>query len=716
MPAKRVAIVRYGKWAVDVVAGRDHREVRQDVLHHQALGRGVDAAADQTQALKDKGGVRVGTRSADQAGTLKGLGKLQQVPVGTVVIQRKVPCESLWLVQTGEFAVVRDDRGPLDAAIKAGPGDLLGLLGFVDGHPPSASVVATMASEVWEIPNSAVRDLANADPHFAAWFYLEVSRALTSNLRRSEHDLLDALFEDQHPIRLGNAAAKLRSDRRTGVEVARLKNAMQDITLSEAELAARRTIVRNGLPPTGRGEQIVIVGAGVAGLIAARELLRAGYEVVVLEAGHRLGGRVFTIREPFADGLYAEAGAMRLPTAHELLMTYLDVLGLKTEPFIGETLYSRVFMDGRLRLMHDAADPDPRVIAVRQRWQEAVDPIVDLYKSSKRAGANAWPQILQEHNELTLRDFLVESCWPEDDIELFGRVGLGMGGFASLMTIAFCEILGLVIRGVESNQLTIVGGSDRLPNALADARFLHRQGTVRDHLRYGARVIALRQDDHSVTVRYKAASGIGEITGAHAIVAAPFPMLNHVDFDPPLSDAKRRAIRELHYLSATKIFLQCRRRCWDTEDPSTRLLGAVVTDTPIRQCFFPGPTPGTERGVVLASYTWERDARFWASLPSSDRLTLAIDNIAEFLPAIRDEVEAGAVVSWDDPNMHTGGAIPLLDPGQLGVLFKPAQQPEGRIHFAGDHTSADHGWIEGAIESGLRAAAEVASRCHAGQN
>ena len=114
---------------------------------------------------------------------------------------------------------------------------------------------------------------------------------------------------------------------------------------------------------------------------------------------------------------------------------------------------------------------------------------------------------------------------------------------------------------------------------------------------------------------------------------------------------------------------------------------------------------------MLASYTWEHEARFWASLPHDERLALAIDNIVEFLPSIRDEVEVGAVVSWDDPGMFTGGAVPLVQPGQLGVLFEPARRPEGRVHFAGDHTSADHGWIEGAVESGLRAAAEVAARC-----
>lgn len=651
--------------------------------------------------------------ATDHVDTLKSLGSLTSVPVGGVTIQRGVPSLSLWLVETGEFAIVRDDRGPLDATVTVGPGALLGLLGFVDSGSPSASVVATMVSQAWEIPSAAVRDRAHADHAFGAWFFQEVARVLTANLRRSEGELLDALFENHHPIRLGNDVARLRADRRVGVDLARLKDAMPDPALSASVLAAHRDVVRSGLPRAGRGERVVVVGAGVAGLVAARELLRAGYDVLVLEAGHRLGGRVFTVREPFADGLYAEAGAMRFPRAHPLVSLYLDVFGIATAPFMGETPYSGVFMDGRLQRL-GAGDPsDPRVRDVRRRWDAAIRPLVEIYESAKRVGVSAWPQILAAHNELTLREFLVESSWPEDDIELFGRVGLGMGGFGSLMNIAFCEILSSVIRGAESDQVSIVGGADRLPHALADAVLDGVVGRVRDRVRYGARVIALRQDDSSVTVRYQAASGIGEVECAYAIVAAPFPMLNHVHFDPPLSLPKRRAIRELHYVSATKIFLQCRRRCWDTADPSTRLLGSVITESPIRQCFFPAATPGTTRGVLVASYTWEREARFWASLSPDERLTLAIENIAEFLPAIRDEVEVSAVVSWDDPGMYTGGAFPLVQPGQLGVLFEPARKPEGRLHFAGDHTSADHGWVEGAIESGLRAAAGVAARCRA---
>jgi monoamine oxidase len=93
-------------------------------------------------------------------------------------------------------------------------------------------------------------------------------------------------------------------------------------------------IVRQGLPPReGVPKRVVIVGAGMAGLVAAWELARAGHDPVVLEARTRVGGRVHTLREPFTDGLYAEAGAMRIPRTHDLTLAYCERFGLRLAPF-----------------------------------------------------------------------------------------------------------------------------------------------------------------------------------------------------------------------------------------------------------------------------------------------------------------------------------------------------------------------------------------------
>jgi monoamine oxidase len=111
---------------------------------------------------------------------------------------------------------------------------------------------------------------------------------------------------------------------------------------------------------------------------------------------------------------------------------------------------------------------------------------------------------------------------------------------------------------------------------------------------------------------------------------------------------------------------------------------------------------------LLASYTWSRDAQFWSHLSLEDQIKQAIEDLERLHPQIkgRDIVEGGASVMWHTME-HFGGGFALFNPAQEQRLHQVIKRPEGRIHFAGEHTSLDHRWIEGAIESGIRTAFEV---------
>ena len=102
---------------------------------------------------------------------------------------------------------------------------------------------------------------------------------------------------------------------------------------SEHSMQDYLEVVRHGIEKKFDGtrpKKVVIVGAGLAGLAAGYELKRAGHNPVILEAQQRVGGRVYTLREPFTEGLYAEVGAMRVPRAHTLTMEYIEQFCLKT--------------------------------------------------------------------------------------------------------------------------------------------------------------------------------------------------------------------------------------------------------------------------------------------------------------------------------------------------------------------------------------------------
>jgi monoamine oxidase len=217
-------------------------------------------------------------------------------------------------------------------------------------------------------------------------------------------------------------------------------------------------------------------------------------------------------------------------------------------------------------------------------------------------------------------------------------------------------------------------------------------------------MIAIDQSPESVIVHYETVAGRRQLTADYAIITIPFAVLRHVECLKPFSRPKQQAIRQLHYDASAKILFQCRRRFWEEDDGIFG--GGTVTDLPIRIMFYPDHSRETGRGVVLASYTWSEDAQRWGSLSPADRICQALDDVAEIHPQIVEEFEVGISKMWHHDEF-AGGAFALFDPGQQTLLHAHIIKPEGRIHFAGEHASLAHAWIQGAIESGLRAAHDV---------
>lgn len=469
--------------------------------------------------------------------------------------------------------------------------------------------------------------------------------------------------------------------------------------------AAYLSIVRQGVGQTTNAKRVIVIGAGMAGLTAAYELLRAGHRPIILEAGQRVGGRCYTLREPFADGLIGEAGAMRFPSSHKLVFAYLDKFQIAIQKFSGFNPDSPLFVGGkRERIGQVLADPDSAPSRVTSLWNQAIDPILAYYLREQKQGNNVWPEIAERYQHCSLRDFLVESGWSAEEIATFGVVGFGRGGMGAMMGISFLEIFRHSLS--HGTEYRVVGGTDELPRRILHAQPQGQQQTLAGHIRYGAKVTAIHQDQAGVRVEYITCGGKQQIFGDEVLVTIPFPQVRKIAVTPDFSPSKQRAINELHYTASTKIFLQCKSRFWERYDPEWRTGGLLMTDLPVRNIYFPGPEQGAGRNVILASYTWEADAQGWATLAPAERVQRAVAAIAEIYPEIVEEVEVGASCDWNDPHRHTGGAFALYAPGQM-ALYDDIVKAEGRIHFAGEHTSQERGWVEGAIESGLREALAI---------
>ncbi len=457
-----------------------------------------------------------------------------------------------------------------------------------------------------------------------------------------------------------------------------------------------------GLEPRDQpAKRVIVIGGGIAGLVAAFELVRQGHEPLVLEAQHRVGGRVRTIRD-FAPGLYAEAGAMRIPRVHDLTLAYCDLFGLELRPFVMGNPNTLVCIDGKRMTIAEAdANPDklPFDLADHEKgktwtqlWNEATSEFRQRYEEG---GVGSLDALLHEFDQYSIREFLQMRGFSEGALELYGVMSFRESNMNAAVVEQLREIVGKSFEDMQE----IVGGLDLLPRAFYE--------NLKPYVRFGAEVTAIDQTPDKVTVHYKQrAAGRMSVTGDYAICAIPFSVLRDIEIlNTPFARPKQKAIRELNYNASTKILFQTRHRFWEQEDGIVG--GTTVTDLPIRRIVYPSfSNPDDERGTLLASYTWGQDALRWGAMSPSDMIEQALEDVAQVHPSIMSEFEVGAVQDWYGDS-YARGAFALFEPEQQTRLQDAIVAPEGRIHFAGEHTSLYHAWIQGALESGIRAAKEI---------
>jgi monoamine oxidase len=457
------------------------------------------------------------------------------------------------------------------------------------------------------------------------------------------------------------------------------------------------------------------VGAGIAGLVAATLLREAGHNVRILEASDRVGGRVKTFREEFTGGHYAEAGAMRMPGHHQLLQKYIAKLGLEQRPFLNVDVDPATLDDDR---------PAPRnneylyLNGIRLRRHEYVQQKLAAfgyqlaeYEAAKTAeellaAAYAplrdfihadqernWPIVVSRFDEYSVRRFFKEqTLLSESAIEL---VGLITNLESRMMTSFIQSFIEAANINADVRYTEIVGGSDLIPKAFLPG--------LEDCIEFGARVIGIDASNGGKGIRIHVHER-EPVEGENVIVTLPFSSLRFVHMEPNLSHPKTKAIRELHYDAATKVLLEFNRRFWEEDDDIYG--GGTVTDLPNRFIYYPHPGP-KDGGVVLASYTWAEDAQRWDSLLPATRYEYALHGLKRIHgDRIEEHFVGGATQSWADDPFALGEAA-IFAPGQLSLLQACISEPEGNLHFAGEHTSIKHAWIEGAIESGIRTALEV---------
>lgn len=464
------------------------------------------------------------------------------------------------------------------------------------------------------------------------------------------------------------------------------------------------TIIRNGLKTSQYPKNIIIIGAGMAGLVAASLLKKTGHKVTILEANNRIGGRVYTLRAPFSKNLFFNAGAMRIPDMHYLTFEYIKKFNLPTNLFINRTPADLLYANG-IKTRLNVFESNPSVlkfpVAPHERGKSSeelllsvIQPIINFINQDPEKN---WPLIEKQYRSLSFGAFL-SSYFSIGAIDMIGIL-LDLQAF---MGMTFVEVLReFIILTSAKAFYEITGGMDRLPLA-----FLPQ---LTENIVFNQKMIKISQYQNSVTIHSKhqlTAENL-RITADLAIVTIPFSTLRFVKFEPydSISYYKRAAIRELNYMASTKIGIEFKSRFWEKEGQKG---GKSITDLPIRFTYYPSHGIGTPGpAVIIASYIWADEALTLESLPEKEQIQYALMNLSEIYgPQVYSEFVSGTSFSWSK-NPYSCGAFTSFEPGQDLELYPYISTPEGRVHFAGEHTSLTHGWIQGAIESGIRVAYEV---------
>ncbi|WDF57165.1 flavin monoamine oxidase family protein [Mucilaginibacter sp. KACC 22063] len=547
--------------------------------------------------------------------------------------------------------------------------------------------------------------------------------------------------------------------------------------------------IRTQIPQPKKKKKVLVIGAGMAGMVAGAMLKQVGHEVTIAEANTRVGGRIKTFRNTEGkkyfedDSLYCEAGAMRIPSIHLMVMEYIKQLELKTEPFYYVSVNKEqaiAYKDGTRRELPEQERNSLLFVNYlkviqSEYYQKGVDvnKLLDYHletspnnfenqRADQLLGAllnplkkflaqnphKNWPLLIERYGNYSMMRFLMESLYSQNAIEMIAV----LQNLESRLAYDFIQSF------IESNVIKddtqfcqIVGGTDMLTTRFFEKHQLHDQVYFDCHVTKlwinehtgKVKVTTDREKDHKKKDQAKDEyvvqnQRIDTEEFDEVIVAIPFSAFRMVHVWPKFSQEKRRAIRELHYDSATKVLLEFKERWW--ENPPYNIIGGgTITDLANRFVYYPSQDIGKEgHGLILASYCWSDEASRWDSMRDIDRYQTALENIAVMhAPAdlaeqrriknlavlhVTNEAEkrdqsnnadpgnivGGATQSWmQDP--YAFGEAAIFNPGQLHLLQKHIVKTEwdGKAHFAGEHASLKHAWIEGAIESGIRTALEV---------
>lgn len=461
----------------------------------------------------------------------------------------------------------------------------------------------------------------------------------------------------------------------------------------------------------GAGKHVIILGAGLAGMSAAYELNKLGYQYTILEARNRSGGRCWSVRKNssntetgnitqtanFDEGLYYNAGPSRIPHHHQLTLHYCKELKVPIQVYnnVNESAY--YFSEGkgslsnkkiRSREIHndvrgymsqllvkaidskqldlDMTKEDAEKIIEYLRAEGGLD-IDKAYKASSRRGYTTEPGA--GYNAGTIGD-----AHPLAAI-------LGSG----LMDPDFYNVAEYTY-DLQMTMFQAVGGMDMIAKAFEKA--------LGKNIQFNAEVTAVKNTAEGVNVSYKTKDGVKNLQGDLCICTVPLPVLSNIDHN--FSSDVSRAIDYITYIPTGKIGLQFKRRFWEEDE---HIYGGIThTNNELTQIFYPSYDYQGAKGILVGYYNFNDKAKRTGDLSVKEREQLALSKGSLIHPQYSAAFENSFSVSWHKTQYSMGGWA-VYSEEERKTHYKALQQPDKQVYFAGEHMTYLNAWMAGAFES-----------------
>lgn len=467
-------------------------------------------------------------------------------------------------------------------------------------------------------------------------------------------------------------------------------------------LAPAQAIEPLGLPAgSGSGKSVVILGAGIAGLVAAYELGRAGYKVTVLEARDRVAGRVWSIRGgdkvgqighpdqecTFDDGLYFNAGAARIPTHHHAILGYARELGVPIEVMVNVNRSARFDWRGtRVEERQAVNDTRGRIaeLLAKSLDRGALDRELSAAdKAGLRTYLAQWGALddkgayrnTERGGYSTLPGGYAEPGKPMDPLTLDQLIKSGFWGGNLEFEETFDQ---------QAPMFQPVGGMDRIAHALYDQ--------VRPAVRLKTPVAGIRPNAEGVTVLLE---GGGVVGADYCICTLP---ANYVArLDAPFSPAKKAALATMaqRYIPSAKVAWEA-PRFWEEE----HIYGGIAwTDQANALIWYPSGQWNSDKGILIGGYAFiDPGTQGFPTMAPDARISLSREVIERLHPGKSRLLAKPVTVAWNE-TLWSGGVGAFWSPEQRKAEYVELCRPEDRVFFAGEHLSYVNFWQEGAALS-----------------